>query len=77
MQPFYCVLSVLAPNGVIPFRNQVPQWTALMAKWDSAIHASSGLRPYNPRLTTFINFLPVHDSNVNRSAFGYLAISDL
>jgi hypothetical protein len=60
-------LEVVAPDEIIPFRNEVTQWATLMTEGHTTVHASTGLTVQNIRVTGFVNFFPVEKANGDRT----------
>jgi hypothetical protein len=77
VQPLNSRCTIRSPYRVIPFGNQIAKRATLMAKRYSAIHAPSRLSPYNTGLTSFVDFFPVHDSDLNRSALSNFTVGNL
>ena len=57
--------EVAAPHQVVPFRDQVPERTTVVAEGDAAIHAPAGLRLESAVLELLVDLFPVPDPDVD------------
>jgi hypothetical protein len=47
-----------------------------VAKWNATVHAATSLSLYNPGFSTFVDFLPIENSNLDGSALGNFALGN-
>ena len=63
---------MISVHKVVPVRNEIAEWAAVVTERDAAIHASTGLGADLVGRKFFVHLFPVTKSNWNRSAFGQL-----
>ena len=72
VQPLDRALPVVAPDQVVPLRDDVPERAALVAERDAAVHAAAGLlgddRQQGPPGSAGVDLVPVLDPLVDRAA---------
>jgi hypothetical protein len=53
------ILPMLAIHQVIPVRNQVAKWAAVVAERNTAVHATTSLALENLSIEGFVDLFPV------------------
>jgi hypothetical protein len=77
VQSFDCLLPLVAPSKVVPLWNQIAEWATLMTERNSTVHASARLLLKHGRITLFVNFVPISNSNRNWSTLRGLTLGYL
>ena len=77
VQPLDRGVPVVAPDQVVPLRDDVAQRAALVAERDAAVHAAAGLglddRQQRPPRTAGVDLVPVVGALLDRTSLGDLA----
>jgi hypothetical protein len=78
---FVQTLNGLAPftstNEIIPFGDEVPQGTSVVAKRNATIHTAGRLPRQSPGVPGPVNLFPVADSDLDGSPWGKLPVGKL
>jgi hypothetical protein len=67
------ILPAVLVNQVIPFRDDVAQWTTVVAERNAAVHAPRALLAKLVVAEVEIDLVPVQHAQLNRPALGHLA----
>ena len=53
--------ALVAPDQVVPLRDEVAERAAVVAERDAAVHAAAGLAPELAALLLLVDLFPVHE----------------
>src|SRR6202007_933291 len=68
VQPFDRVAPTAPAYQVVPFRDQVPQWTSVVTEGNTAVHAAGCLMPQRLLVEVLVDLVPVAQAQRDRPA---------
>ena len=68
MQTLDCLLPMSAIHQVIPIRNEVAKWAAVIAERNTAVHATARLMIQLARIEWLVDLFPVFETQRNRAS---------
>ena len=74
MQTLNGVPPVAAVGQVVPVRDEVPQWAAVVAERDATVHTPAGLRPEALLTEGLVDLFPVPEADRYRSTVRELPV---